>query len=275
MFVAGAVVGGLLAAATGGASAAATSAWFGGTAAATAAASTWTSWAITTAVGFGMGIVGAAAEIALVQGGQIAVGARDSWSWSDFGEYVLNVGVIGGGIGAAVGGIFKLGASSNAFQSLSKKFSTAVGKSATLSKIAKKFSGFNATLMTGNFDDTHDLFYKSAGQYGGSFKSLHRRAVASKLFWGAVKVAVHGVYFGGGFGRHRYLVNWMMLIGAQSGTFDTQGMSNISSVGNNSVFQNTTGISTDVNLAPKAYKPPPAATTCRSNPQTKHLGICD
>ena len=46
---------------------------------------------------------------ALIQGGQIATGRRDSFDWKEWGNYVLNNGVIGGAINIGVGGLFKAG----------------------------------------------------------------------------------------------------------------------------------------------------------------------
>ena len=96
-FVLGCVIGAALTIATAGAGTAAVASWAAahGTTAA-ALTGTWTAFAITSAVGFGIGVAGAMVNGAIIQGGQIATGRRDSFDVKEWGNYVLNHGVIGG-----------------------------------------------------------------------------------------------------------------------------------------------------------------------------------
>ena len=99
-FFAGAIVGALFGA---------FAAWAAPAAIASAgvASGSWAAFGITSAITFAVGIAQAAVIGAIRQAGQIDVGRRESWSWSDWGHGILMEGVVAGAVGIGVGALFK------------------------------------------------------------------------------------------------------------------------------------------------------------------------
>ena len=112
--------------------------------AAAAMKTSWTAYAITSAVGFGVGIVGAAATGAAIQAGQIATGRRDKFDLKEWGNYIVNNGIIGGAVGIGLGTAFKVGG-----QQFAKWAAASAGST---SKWGQAFNKF-ATYFASNTDE--------------------------------------------------------------------------------------------------------------------------